>query len=148
MIYKHIMIAMDDSEASDLALKEAIRLTEDQQATLKIMYILDKGIITSTGNSTNQENLWNAYKQQGKTFLDRIKRELIEKNIAYETHLVELSARHSLAMKILEEASSWGANIMVLGTHGRKGISRLFRGSVTESVLRIATIPVLVVRKI
>jgi nucleotide-binding universal stress UspA family protein len=51
------------------------------------------------------------------------------------------------AFEILEYAEQFGANAIVMGTHGRGGLRRLFMGSVAETVLREATVPVIVVRE-
>jgi universal stress protein A len=60
---------------------------------------------------------------------------------------VDLSVREGEVVKtILEEASGTGAQMIVMGTHGRTGLSRLMYGSVAESVIRSAEVPVMVVR--
>jgi nucleotide-binding universal stress UspA family protein len=48
--------------------------------------------------------------------------------------------------KILENAREIGADLIVMGTHGRRGISRALIGSVAEKVVRLASVPVLVAR--
>ena len=51
------------------------------------------------------------------------------------------------AEALLEEAQRWGADLIVLGTHGRRGLDHLFFGSVAEQVVRGARVPVLTVRE-
>lgn len=52
------------------------------------------------------------------------------------------------AEALLEEAQRWGADLIVLGTHGRRGLDHLFFGSVAEQVVRRAQVPVLTVREV
>ena len=47
---------------------------------------------------------------------------------------------------VAEESTVWDADLVVVGTHGRRGLSRVLLGSGAESVLRLATVPVLVIR--
>ena len=47
---------------------------------------------------------------------------------------------------IVEEARSWGADLIVMGTHGRRGFEHLVLGSISEGVVRRATVPVLLLR--
>ncbi|WP_331713029.1 universal stress protein [Variovorax sp. HW608] len=49
---------------------------------------------------------------------------------------------------VTNEAASWPADLIVLGTHGRRGAKRLFLGSSAEQILRIAPVPILLVRAI
>ena len=68
-------------------------------------------------------------------------------SIKFEAKLIELiSSQGRIAEVIAEEAANWSADLLVLGTHGRRGFSRLFIGSVAENTVRIATTPVLLIR--
>ena len=51
-----------------------------------------------------------------------------------------------IATAIVEEAAAWGADLIVIGTHGRRGFEHLVLGSVAEGVVRRATVPVLLIR--
>lgn len=147
MKYKHIMVAVDGSDTSNLALQEAIQLTKDQKAILRIIYVVDESVITYTDGYMNFETLWSSYKEEGLALLDRINKAVKQENIEFETRLVVLRLLGGrLAEKIVAEAQDWPADLLVIGTHGRHGISRFFLGSVAERVLRIATMPVLLIR--
>lgn len=147
MLYKQIMVAVDGSNSSNLALQEAIRLTQDQQAKLRIIYVVDKTVVESTNGLVDFDALWNFYKEEAQDLLNIINEQLKQKDIIFETYLVELKgSKRGLAQKILAEAQSWPADILVVGTQGRHGITRLLRGSIAESVARIATMPVLLIR--
>ncbi|KTC78040.1 universal stress protein [Legionella brunensis] len=148
MIYHHIMVAVDRSNASNLALLEAIRLTKDQQAKLRIIYVIEEAIVKTTDGRVDFDTLWNAYKEEEQDILKIINEQVKKSSVDFETYLVELKhSKTSLAKKIAAEAHLWPADIMVLGTHGRHGVNRFRFGSVAESVVRIATMPVLLIRE-
>jgi len=65
-------------------------------------------------------------------------------NVAGETSLTEADDS-DVASVLLRESRTWGADLMVLDTHGRSGIERVLLGSTVESFLRMAAIPVLIV---
>lgn len=147
MRYKNILVAVDGSDTSNLALQEAIQLTKDQKAALRIIYVVDEAVVKYTDGYVDFETLWSSYKEQGQELLNRIKEEVKLENIDFETRLVVLNLLEGrLAEKIVTEAQNWHADLLVIGTHGRHGISRFFLGSVAERVLRIATMPVLLIR--
>jgi len=67
-------------------------------------------------------------------------------DVGVETSLLETLGVTRIATEIVEAAKKWPANLVVLGTHGRRGFVHLFLGSVAEDVVRIATTPVLLIR--
>jgi nucleotide-binding universal stress UspA family protein len=147
MKYKRILVAVDGSDTANLALHEAIQLTKNQKATLRIIYVVDESVIIYTDGYVDFETLWSAYKEEGQDLLSRINDQVKEEHIDFETCLVVLKSQEGrLAEKIITEAQDWHADLLVIGTHGRHGISRFFLGSVAERVLRIATMPVLLIR--
>jgi nucleotide-binding universal stress UspA family protein len=54
--------------------------------------------------------------------------------------------RHVKRHVVAQEAASWEADLVVVGTHGRRGLRRMLLGSGAESVIRLANVPVLVIR--
>jgi nucleotide-binding universal stress UspA family protein len=81
----------------------------------------------------------------GKQLLHKDKERVAESGIAVETKLVEdYSGR--IGAVINKEAELWLADLLVVGTHGRKGLDHLLMGSVAEGVMRTASVPLLLVR--
>jgi nucleotide-binding universal stress UspA family protein len=67
--------------------------------------------------------------------------------VAFETHLITIETlKQSASEAIASDAETWGADLIVIGTHGRRGLRRLFLGSVAEGVARAAATPVLLIR--
>ncbi|KTD26011.1 universal stress protein [Legionella maceachernii] len=147
MIYQRIMVAVDGSEISYLALQEAIRLAKDQHAELRIVHVIDESIVYTTESHVDYASLWQVYREEGLKFLDKLSEEIRKAQIAFDCKLVELKPfSGKLAEKIVEEVKVWLADLLVLGTHGRRGLNHFILGSVAESVIRIAPTPVLLIR--
>jgi nucleotide-binding universal stress UspA family protein len=71
----------------------------------------------------------------------------VEAAIPVETRLIEIDTMgHPIPQMIAADAEAWPADLIVICTHGRKGLSRLLLGSVAEGVVRVATKPVLLIR--
>jgi nucleotide-binding universal stress UspA family protein len=147
MTYQRIMVAADASEASKLALKEAIRLARDQKAELRVIHIVDENYVNSSETHIDYASLWQAYREEGLKFLDKISKKLRQAKVTFDCQLIELKPfTGKIAEKIVSESQTWSADLLVLGTHGRQGLNHFILGSVAESVIRIATTPVLLIR--
>lgn len=146
-MYSRILAAIDDSEPSKLAVQEAIKLTKDQHAKLRIVYIADEFITAGEGVHVDFKEYEKSVREKGKAVLDEMMALARKQNIAVECHLIEIiESSDSISKNIVEEAHKWGADVIVLGTHGRTGISRLLLGSVAEEVVRSTSTPVHLIR--
>ncbi|KTC85656.1 universal stress protein [Legionella drozanskii] len=147
MTYQRIMIAVDGSEASKLALQEAIRLAQAQKAVLRIIHIVDENYVNSSETHIDYATLWQAYREEGLKFLDKISKKLRQAKVSFDCQLIELKPfTGKVAEKIVTESQTWPADLLVLGTHGRRGLNHFILGSVAENIIRIATTPVLLIR--
>ncbi len=147
MPYKHIMVAVDGSETSNLALQEAIKLAKEQHAKLKILHVVDENILYTGETYVDYDTLWASFRKEGQEILNKMTEIARQAKIEFESSLVEIKPLEGrIAEKIVHETKAWPADLLVIGTHGRRGFSHLFMGSVAECVVRIATIPVLLIR--
>ncbi len=147
MNYKNIVIAIDDSDTSRHALDEAIQLCRALKAELHVLHIVDETVFNQVDGYVEFEGLWDAYKSSGQALLDKAKLVLESAAIPFTTQLIELKPySERLSEKIISEARALSADLLIIGTHGRRGFSRFFLGSVAENVVRIASLPVMLVR--
>jgi nucleotide-binding universal stress UspA family protein len=146
-MYKRILVAVDGSATSNQALQEAIRLTKDQHAALRIVHVIDIVPLATDIEFTNIEEIQRALRQAGRAIIDHAQDTVKSSGIEVETQLIEIETpRQRVAGKIIEEARAWPADLLVIGTHGRRGLDHLLLGSVAESVVRSAPLPVLLIR--
>lgn len=145
-MYKRILVAVDGSEISELALDEAIRLTLDQGAQLRIVHALDQVALVLDTPYVLQEFL-DAARKAGEDILERARARAKEAGVEAE---IRLSGAESfgdrIAALVNNEALEWPADLIVIGTHGRRGFSNVLMGSVAMGVVRTANVPVLLVR--
>ncbi len=147
-MYKRILVSIDGSATSNRGLDEAVMLAVAGDADLRLIHIVDPipftvGYETFSRNAS-QDN--KSVENEGQKLLDVGKQRAMAagaKNV--ETVLVERGADR-ISERIVEQAKAWDAHLIVIGTHGRRGVGRLLLGSDAEQTMRIAPVPILLVR--
>lgn len=147
-MYERILAAVDGSEVSDLALQEAIRLCKEQRSKLRIVHVVDPTpIFFSDLDYISVAQLKQALMDTGEKILKRSAATASSAGIDAETRLLEtIYPNQRVVDCIVTEVKAWLADLVVVGTHGRRGLSHLFLGSVAESIVRVSPVPVLLVR--
>ena len=147
-MYKQILVPVDGSDTSNHALAEAIKLAKDQQAALRLIHVVDETTVYMMVETPYPiADYLKVMHEAGQKVLSICAAKAQEAGIKADTKLVVIE---SLAQRICdainEEAKSWSADLIVIGTHGRRGFNHLLLGSVAEGVIRLATKPVLIFR--
>lgn len=146
-MYRRILVAIDGSETSNRALREAIGLACDQQAMLLVVYALEGFSINSGAEFPSPEEIENAEEQYVLGMLERARHSARVSGVAAESRLLKIDKLGSrIADAIVREAIAWQADLIVAGTHGRSGLSHLITGSVAEGILRASPVPILLIR--
>jgi nucleotide-binding universal stress UspA family protein len=144
-MYKHILVAVDGSDTSDLALREAIKLAKDQQAALRLVHIVD--VTPAVEPPYPLADYEKALRERGEKILTTRATTAREAGIEADPKLIIIEMfGERIYDAIEEEAKQWPADLIVVGTHGRRGARHALLGSVAEGVVRIATKPVLLIR--
>lgn len=146
-MFKRILVPVDGSATSGLGLDKAIRLAKDQGATLCLLHIIDERVLTQNleGGAAGIDRLLDSLRAGGKQILARAEAKARKQRVRVKPVLLENIIR-SVADVIVRQAKLWRADLIVLGTHGRRGVSRLVMGSDAEGVVRSTPVPVLLVR--
>lgn len=149
-MYQHILVASDGSPTSAIALREAARLAASG-GTVRIVHVVENPawiVPLEPGVVIDMTLVHASLVKAGRDILARDEQTLAGKGFPVESRLVDLAGEklHDTPAALLREADSWPADVIVIGTHGRRGFQRLLMGSVAETVLRSATRPVLLVR--
>jgi nucleotide-binding universal stress UspA family protein len=158
-MYKRILVAIDGSDTSDLALREAVRLAKDQTAMLRLVHVLDvipPYIIPEFTQSPpplapatqfSLADYQKALQEAGEKLLTTRVTTAREAGVNVDTKLITVGMLGERIYEAIEEQSKqWPADLVVVGTHGRRSFQRLMLGSIAEGVVRIATKPVLLIR--
>ncbi len=144
-MYKRILVPIDGSSTSDRALHEAIKLIDDQPAQLRLVHVVDDLQFLSAEGYVDYAELRELTRKIGERALVKAEEVARQADITVDTMLLEAGGER-IATVIDTEAASWGADLIVIGTHGRSGFNHLLFGSVAEGVVRGASVPVLLVR--
>jgi nucleotide-binding universal stress UspA family protein len=146
-MYKRILVPIDGSPTSHAGLDEAIKLSKLTGARLRLLNVVEMLTFTSGLEPTSayMADFLPAARQAGQQVLDQAVAHVMASAVPVDTVLLDgMGARVSDA--IVEQARTWGADLIVIGTHGRRGVGRMLMGSDAEQVLRMAPVPVLLVR--
>ena len=147
-MFKHILVPVDGSETSAVGLEKAIELALDQKATLHLLHVVDETVLTQSviaGGYMSQEVL-ESFIAGGRSILDAAAARVRLRGVAVDPILVEDIAE-TVADVIVSQARKVSADLIVIGTHGRRGVRRLVLGSDAEGVVRLADAPVMLVRQ-
>lgn len=144
-MFQKILVPVDGSPTSKRALQEAIvlaKLTHAQVALVHIYtdiaYLVDEGYI-------NYEELQKTVQLAGEKILTEAAESVRQAGLITQTKSIS-AGNQKIAQAIIAEAECWQADLIVIGSHGRSGLTRLLLGSVAEGVTRSSSIPVLLIR--
>jgi nucleotide-binding universal stress UspA family protein len=143
-MYQRILVPVDGSPTSDRGLEEAIQLAKLTHARLRLMHVVDQLSLTLYTQSFARNRL-DELRAGGAMILDKAQTVVREHGSEVDTVLVD-DFSGPVDETVASEASKWPADLIVLGTHGRRGVGRWMLGSDAERILRIAPCPVLLVR--
>ena len=139
-MYDEILVPTDGSPAATAALDHAIDLAETYGARLHTLYVVDASSFASI--DAGSDMVIDALEEEGERAVEEVRERAEAAGIETEAHVASGTAYRS----ILDYIDSEGVDLVVMGTHGRRGVERFLLGSVTERVVRSADVPVLTVR--
>ena len=144
-MYQRILVAIDESPTSELALREAALLAKEHQATLRLTHVIDDTFAyTAPGELVERQA---GLRRFGEDVLSRGAALARGLGATAETTLLTVVQGGDRVYDLIEqEAARWPADLVVIGTHGRRGFRRLLLGSVAEGLIRITTKPLLLIR--
>jgi len=145
MAYKKILVPVDGSAVSAKGLSEAIKLAKSSRARLRLLHIVeDYTAFSAPEVGVDVGPLLEAMLGTGRKTLARIERRVRSAGVKTESVLVE-NVGGRVADEIVWQAKRWRADLIVVGTHGRRGLQRALMGSDAELVARHSPVPVLLV---
>ena len=139
-MYQRILLAVDGSKSSDLALSQAITVAKATGAEIRAVFVADDSDLFFEVSYVDNESLMKGVVSLGTDLLQAATKRLNDAGIRSSTKLFE---KPKSPGKISE---AWKADLIVLGTHGRRGVRRLVMGSVSEGVISKTRKPVLLIR--
>ena len=145
-MYRRILVPVDGSATSKLGLRHALGLAKDQHARIRVMNVLDDLALAPMldGYPVDITMLIDSMKASGDKALEEAIGLAKKAGVKAERAMVE-GRGHLVSDTILADAKKFRADVIVMGTHGRRGLNRLLMGSDAERVLRESHVPVLLI---
>lgn len=146
-MFKRILVPVDGSRTSEMGLGAAIAMGRSRGAALCLLHIVDESVITQTldAGASTIGSMIESLRESGRTIIGKAEARVRRARLKPKSILIENMTR-GVADLIVEEARKFRADVIVMGTHGRRGIARVVMGSAAEGVVLTAPVPVLLVR--
>ena len=145
MTYKRILVPVDGSPTAAKGVKEAIKIAKAGRGKLLLLHVVEEySAFTAPEVGASLGPILDALRQSGRRTIDRIARSARSAGVQPQSVLVE-NFGGRVADTIVKQAKRLRADLIVMGTHGRRGVSRVLLGSDAELVVRSSPVPVLLV---
>ena len=144
-MFKNILVPVDGSPTSMFAVTRAASLAKSLGSTVTVLYVVDPYPFTGVGAdfAYGQAQYLSAATAEANTALEAVKKAMQDAGVNADTVVGEGHAVHEGIERAIE---STGADLVVMGSHGRRGLEKFMLGSVTQRVLGVVKVPVMVVR--
>lgn len=146
-MYQRILVPVDGSPTSTRGLKEAIKLARLTGARLRLVHVVDELALASGLEAATMMTgeMVQLLREGGERLLARARASAEKAGVTADTVLGD-SLAGRICDQVIDQARKWRADLIVLGTHGRRGLGRMLLGSDAEMIVRLASVPVLLVR--
>ena len=150
-MFERILVAVDGSETAQHGFEIAAAFARERHAILDVLFVVDETAMLQGLSMSSYvppevvEGLDTSMREAGSKVLADCESQAARDGLQVHP-IVEVAAGEPVASVILRIAAKQRSELIVLGTHGRRGLLRLTMGSDAESVVREARVPVLLVR--
>lgn len=145
-MYDKILVPLDGSPTSERGFEEAVALARVMKSRLVLLHVVDTvPVPLDMINTTTWHDISDGLRQRGQGLLDRASQTAATHAVASEARLIEGRVER-VSDTIVGEARSADCDLVVMGTHGRRGFGHVLLGSDAERVVRQCPMPVLLVR--
>lgn len=146
-MYQRILVPLDGSATSERGLREALGFAGGQKAVLFFLHVVDDfSMLVEMTSVRSYEDMLKGLRHYGLDVLAKARRAAEEAGVHSESLLREVT-NERVAQVIVDQARQHSCDLIVMGTHGRRGFSRIAMGSEAEQVARTSPVPVLLVRE-
>lgn len=144
-MYRRILVPVDGSAIATDGLREAIRLAKGWGIKLRLIHVVDRlSLVQALEPAPIIADLLKSMERNGNAVLEKARWLAQKDGIAVEA-VLKKPARGSVSDTIVDEARRWKADLIVMGTHGQRGLTTTLLGSTAQGVIRAAKRPVLLV---
>ena len=142
-MYDRILVPVDGSGPSSAGVREAINIAQLSKGTIRLVHVVNE--IQAIQGGYYSAELRDSLLVQANNLVKDAEAEVASHGLKAEALVIDALGGPTGEI-IVDHANSWPAQLIVIGTHGRRGLARLVLGSDAEYVVRTANVPVLLVR--
>lgn len=140
---RRILVPVDGSATSNKAMAAAADVARNKGARVRLLYFVEPLAVAVSLDSTGE--YLQVARDAGQRVLDEALAVVRSSGVEADSRLLELPGAR-LGEAVADASREWDADLIVVGTHGRRGIGRVLLGSGAEQIIRLAPTPVLVIR--
>ncbi|HSV34344.1 MAG TPA: universal stress protein [Ramlibacter sp.] len=146
-MFQRILVPVDGSGTANQALATAIDLASSFKARLRLIHVVDETAYLSGYDPFGgyAGDLLRVMRESGQKILDEGTASARAAGVDVDNMLFDQLGER-LGESVAQAAKLWNADVIVVGTHGRRGLGRVLMGSGAEQIIRLAPVPVLVIR--
>lgn len=145
-MYRNILVPIDGSAMATQGLREAVELAGHLGSRIRLLHVVNEAPWTPPGFvPAAMADLVAELRRAGESILERGRQEVAAAHIEVDGRLAQVIGER-VGETVIEDAKSCAADLIVCGTHGRRGVRRLLLGSDAEYIVRLSPVPVLLVR--
>jgi len=145
-MYQRILVPLDGSPTAQRAFDHALKIARENHAELIPLYVVDIPLAAYEAPGFDPSIVRDAMLETGEQLKRDASAAMQKENVKGAARVVEIDRVGSdIADRILEEARAANCDLVVMGTHGRRGVRRLVLGSVAERFARMSCCPVLLI---
>jgi nucleotide-binding universal stress UspA family protein len=146
-VYNRILVPVDGSDTSHRGLEEAIKLAKALAGRIRLVHVVNElSGIPSDLPGFDFRSIVEDLRRNGEVLLASALKQVSAEAVDADSRLLETWHGHAAGEQIIRCAEDWPADLIVCGTHGRRGIRRILMGSDAEFILRQSPVPVLLIR--
>ncbi len=147
-MYERILVAVDGGPSSELAIAQAVGLAKQLDAEVKVLFVVDDSeLFFEAAYIVDPADILRGMVEVGKKALSSAARRFENAGVRCLTELAEKPVSPgNISGTIVSHAEQWPADLIIMGTHGRRGMRRVIMGSVSEGVVSKSSRPVLLIR--
>ncbi|HJS91579.1 MAG TPA: universal stress protein [Steroidobacteraceae bacterium] len=144
-MYQNIIVPVDGSETAQRALREATQLAASLSSRIRLIHVVNSTPWITQGAPGVIEELLTQMRSTGESIIHEAKTVVRAAGIEVDDRLIEAIGERAGEF-VVSEANDWPADLIVCGTHGRRGLRRLLMGGDAEYIVHYSPVPVLLVR--
>ena len=146
-MYQRILVPVDGSDCAGRGLSEAIALAKLTHARLRIVHVIDEPLVAIGADAAlgATVDLVSIAREAAQRVLAHAREKVLVAGIPVDDLMLDTFDGRVCDL-VVQAAKDWHADLVVIGTHGRRGVDRLLLGSDAEQILRLSPVPVLLVR--